>query len=137
MPALLPVRPLPMTPMSGPDVVDDVPPDGTEAPALYSALNSEVVPPKFVYPKLREAPPSAVSLPGQTVLEMVIGTNGLVERVKLRSAPRNVHEFMFLSAAKAWQFEPARLRGIPVRYLHTIGLTLTSGPSSWYHAPTR
>ena len=135
MPALLPVRPLPMTPFSGPDLVDDVPPDGTEVPALYSALNSEVVPPKFVHPKLPPAPPSGFNPPAPAVLEMVIGTNGLVERVKLRSAPRNVHEFMFVSAAKAWIFEPARLGGIPVRYLHTVALTLTSGPSGGIRRP--
>ena len=120
MPALLPVSPLPMTPLSGPYVVDDVRLDGSQAPALYSALNSEVVPPKFVHPKLPTAPLSGLSLPGPTVLEMVIGTNGAVERVQLRPAPRNVHEFMFVSVAKAWLFEPARLGDIPVRYLHTV-----------------
>ena len=124
VPGLLAVPPLPMPPMSGPYVVYDVRPDGLETPALYSVVNSEVVPPKSVYPKLPAAPPSGVRLYGQTVLEMVIDTKGLVERVKLRSEPRNVHEFMLVSAAKAWQFEPARLGGTPVRYLHTVILTL-------------
>lgn len=124
LPALPPVRPAPMTILSGPDAVYDIRPDGSKAGSLYSARDADVLPPKSVYPKLPAAPPSGFSLPGQTVLEMVIGTNGLVERVKLRSAPRDIHEFMLVSAAKAWQFEPARLGGTPVRYLHTVVLTL-------------
>ena len=118
------VRPVPMTAWSRPEAFFDLPQDESRPPVLYSALNTEVVPPRSVYPKLPANPPSGFSLPGQTVLEMVIGTNGLVERVKLRSDPRNVHEFMLVSAAKAWQFEPARLDGTPVRYLHTVILTL-------------
>ena len=118
------LRPVPTTEWSRPDVFFDVPQDESRPPFLYSALNTEVVPPRSVYPKLPANPPSGFSVPGQTVLEMVIGTNGLVERVKLRSDPRNVHEFMLVSAAKAWQFEPARLDGTPVRYLHTVVLTL-------------
>lgn len=121
---LLPVGPLPSTTWSKPEVAGDVDGERSQTPAVYSALNAEVVPPKSVYPKLPAAPPSGFSVPGQTVLEMVIGTNGLVERVKLRTEPRNIHEFMLVSAAKAWQFEPARLHGIPVRYLHTVILTL-------------
>jgi hypothetical protein len=102
----------------------DIRPDGSQAPPLYSARNSEVIPPKSVYPKLPAAPPSGFSLPDDTVLEMVVGADGLVERVKLRSDPRNIHEFMLVSAAKAWVFEPARLGGTRVRYLHTVVLTL-------------
>ena len=124
MSPLLPVGPLPTATWSRPDVAGDVEGEGSQTPVVYSALNAEVVPPKSVYPKLPAAPPSGFSVPGQTVLEMVIGTNGLVERVKLRTDPRNIHEFMLVSAAKAWQFEPARLHGIPVRYLHTVILTL-------------
>jgi outer membrane biosynthesis protein TonB len=59
-------------------------------------------------------------------LELTIGANGLVERVKMLSAPRNVHEFMLLSAAKAWRFEPARIDGHPVRFRHVM--TLTANP---------
>jgi hypothetical protein len=124
LPALLPIRQAPMTILSGSDVAYDIRPDGSKVSPLYSVRNADVVPPRSVYPKLPAAPPSGFSLPNDTVLEMVIGTNGVVERVKLRSEPRNIHEFMLVSAAKAWQFEPARLGGTPVRYLHTVVLSL-------------
>ena len=94
------------------------------ASGIYSEVDSRVVPPKSVYPKLPANPPSAVRLPDQTGLEMIVGTDGLVERVRLRTSPRNVHEFMLLSAAKAWQFEPATLEGYPVRFRHSVVLTL-------------
>lgn len=104
-------------------------PEGSTAPptltrTMYSATDSHVAPPRSVYPRLPANPPSAATLPDETVLEMVIGTTGLVERVRLRSEPRNIHEFMLVSAAKAWQFEPARLDGEPVRYLHTVVVSL-------------
>ena len=60
----------------------------------------------------------------RTVLELVIGTNGLVERAKLRSIPRDIHEFMLVSAAKAWIFEPATIDGLAVRYRHQVRIML-------------
>ena len=110
--------------LSGPAVFYTVSPDGSPAAPLYSARHSEVVPPKSVYPKLPAVPPSGFSLSDHAVLELVIGSDGLVERVKLRSEPRNIHEFMLVSAAKAWKFEPARRGGTPVRYMHTVVLAL-------------
>jgi hypothetical protein len=53
----------------------------------------------------------------------VIAPDGLVERVYLRTTPRDIHEFMLLSAAKAWRFEPALRDGRPVRFLHSVALT--------------
>lgn len=90
-----------------------------DAERLYSDTDSRVVPPRAVYPKLPESDDSAGP---RTVLELVIATDGLVERVRMRSEPRNVHEFMLVSAAKAWRFEPATLDGWPVRFVHRIAL---------------
>jgi outer membrane biosynthesis protein TonB len=54
------------------------------------------------------------------MLELTITADGLVARVRLLTTPRNIHEFMFLSAAKAWRFAPARIGDRPVRFRHTI-----------------
>ena len=45
------------------------------------------------------------------MLEVTIAKDGMVEHVKMLTLPRNIHEFMILSVAKAWRFEPARLDG--------------------------
>jgi len=49
-----------------------------------------------------------------------VSTAGTVESVRLLKAPRSVHDSMFLSAAKAWQFQPALKDGFPVRYRKTV-----------------
>jgi hypothetical protein len=90
---------------------------------IYSRADGGVTPPRSVYPKL---PSDAFSEEpdNRTVLELVIGTNGLVERAILRSIPRDIHEFMLVSAAKAWIFEPATIEGLPVRYRHRVRISL-------------
>jgi outer membrane biosynthesis protein TonB len=99
----------------GPDI--EVAPD-----RIYSRADSQVTLPLSVYPKL---PPetAASGVTGRTILELTIARDGLVERVKMLTAPRNIHEFMLLSAAKAWRFEPARIDGRAVRFRHTMVLT--------------
>ena len=89
---------------------------------IYSRTDSQVTLPLSVYPKL---PPetAAFGVTSRTILELTIARDGLVERVKMLTAPRNIHEFMRLSAAKAWRFEPARIDGRPVRFRHTMVLT--------------
>jgi hypothetical protein len=89
---------------------------------IYSQADTQVTVPVTVYPKLpHDAPGTPVT--GRTILELTIAADGLVERVKMLTAPRNIHEFMLLSAAKAWRFEPARLNGRPVRFRQTLTLT--------------
>jgi outer membrane biosynthesis protein TonB len=88
---------------------------------IYSRADSEVRVPTNIYPRF-PTQPAAVPVTGRTILELTIATDGLVERVKMLTAPRNIHEFMLLSAAKAWRFEPATLGGRPVRFRHTMAL---------------
>lgn len=90
---------------------------------LYSNEDSRVTPPRSVYPKLPLDSPDKVRSSARTILELIIGTDGEVERVRLRTPPRDVHEFMLLSAAKAWRFEPATVDGRPVRFRQRIALT--------------
>jgi hypothetical protein len=92
------------------------------AGAVYSKQDPEVVPPQNVYPKLPSDPPGAQAA-NRTVLELLISADGLVEHVRLRTPPRNIHEFMLVSAAKAWRFDPATFHGRPVRFLHNLAIT--------------
>jgi outer membrane biosynthesis protein TonB len=89
---------------------------------IYTRADPDVTLPINVYPKFPSQPTTG-SVWGRTVLELTIATDGLVERVRMLTAPRNIHEFMLLSAAKAWRFEPARISGRAVRFRQTIALT--------------
>jgi hypothetical protein len=90
---------------------------------IYSRSDFDVTPPRQIYPVLPAEPQAASMKRDLTVVDLVIAPDGLVERVHLRTPPRNVLEFMFLSAAKAWRFEPALLDGRPVRFRYSVALT--------------
>ena len=92
---------------------------------IYSRAESDVTPPLNVYPKFPTQSPSP-DVSSRTMLELMIAKDGSVEHVKMLTIPRNIHEFMLLSAAKAWRFEPARLGGRAVRFRHTIALDTRS-----------
>jgi hypothetical protein len=96
----------------------------TEGAHIYTRSDTGVTPPRSVYPKLPDESDLGPRLATQTVLELLIDPRGLVEHVKLRTPPRNIHEFMIVSAAKAWQFEPARLDGQPVRFRQLVHLNM-------------
>jgi hypothetical protein len=89
---------------------------------IYSKADAAVTPPRQVYPALPAEPPATMRR-ALTVIDLVIAPDGLVERVHLRTTPRDIHEFMLLSAAKAWRFQPALLDGRPVRFRHSVALT--------------
>ena len=104
-------------------VIEAIEPDRSGSDPIYSKSDSEVTPPRQVYPALPAELPATVMKRALTVVDLVINPDGLVERVHLRTRPRDIHEFMLLSAAKAWRFEPALLDGRPVRFRHSVALT--------------
>jgi len=80
---------------------------------------------------VRQQLPSALlegaAEPSWPFLELLIDEQGAVEQVRLRAktpAPGQTlyRHRMLLAAAKAWQFEPARLNGQPVRYMMRVPL---------------
>jgi hypothetical protein len=90
---------------------------------IYTRRDPNVIPPRAVYPQFPAAPEGAAP-PGQTVVDLVIDPQGHVEGARLRTAPRNIHEFMLLSATKAWRFDPAvHEDGHPVRFRHSVVIT--------------
>lgn len=89
---------------------------------IYSQADPEVTLPLSVYPRFPNDS-RAASVAAGTKLELTIAATGLVERVRMLSTPRNIHEFMLLSAAKAWRFEPATIDGRPVRFRQLMTLT--------------
>jgi hypothetical protein len=95
---------------------------GATPDRIYSKADTQVTLPLNVYPRFPAEPPGLAPA-GRTMVELTITEDGSVERVRMLTAPRNIHEFMILSAAKAWRFSPARIGDRPVRFRHTIVLT--------------
>ena len=98
---------------------DDLPPVNPDQ-TVYSPRSEGVVPPVAVRPRLPRELPSAIGREKLARFEVVVGTDGLVESVKLVDPPRDVQDAMFLSVAKAWAFQPALKDGEAVRYRKTI-----------------
>jgi len=87
---------------------------------VYSPASRGVSAPVGVKPQLPRRLPAELDPEGLGRIELVVSSDGTVESVRLLKAPRNVHDSMFLSAAKAWQFQPALKDGLPVRYRKTV-----------------
>ena len=125
-------RPAPVIVMAQPVLEEALPAhasyviDATSAETfdrIYSRSDASVTPPRQVYPALPADPSPGTRPEDLTVLDLVVAPDGLVEHVRMRTRPRDVHEFMLVSAAKAWRFEPATLSGRPVRFRYSVAIT--------------
>jgi outer membrane biosynthesis protein TonB len=95
------------------------------APSIvYTQTDQNVEPPRLLSRPLPRRIPSGG--PDVATVEVVISPDGGVERVRLTSEPRRLVDVMELSAAKAWQFDPALKDGTPVRY--RLELTTSAPP---------
>ncbi len=95
------------------------------APSIvYTQTDQNVEPPRLLSRPLPRRIPSGGS--DVATVEVVISPDGGVERVRLTSEPRRLVDVMELSAAKAWQFDPALKDGTPVRY--RLELTTSAPP---------
>ena len=111
--------PNPATPASPP--IQKPPPE----PAVYSQENPDVTPPVAISPQLPREIPASIDRTKLVHIELIVLPNGNVGSVRLLNNPYNVHESMFLSAAKSWKFRPAMKDGKPVTYMKVITIGYT------------
>ena len=90
---------------------------------VYSRSDASVTPPRQVYAALPTQRPRGTRPEPLPVIDLVVAADGQVEHARLRTAPRDVHEFMLVSAAKAWRFDPATIDGRPVRFRLSVAIT--------------
>jgi outer membrane biosynthesis protein TonB len=98
----------------------ELPPPPPPPDVVYSNADVDVAPPAMVYPHL---PRVDFQGPGVNSMEVVVATDGSVQRVRLISVARRMTDMMLLSGAKSWRFEPALRDGRPVRYRMVINWT--------------
>jgi hypothetical protein len=114
----------------GTDRVDEViylSPDATQAAPdpsslIYSSADKDVRRPVGIRPRFWYDPPSGIPLDMLTQIEVIVTAGGEVESAKIVGGPRSYFDGMFLSAIKAWRFQPATKDGKPVPYRQTIWL---------------
>ena len=115
------VRALPQAP-----VVPDLPPPPARMPKIYSASDGNVVPPMILN---QQIPPFRGQVrEAQTgVIEVLIDTMGGVESASMIASINPQYDRQALVAARLWIYQPARLDGVPVKYLKRIQVNLVPG----------
>ncbi len=113
-------RVLPQSP-----VVPQLPsaPPAPRAPKVYSSNDLNVVPPIALsqqIPAFRGQIREAQS----GVLEVLIDTMGGVESASMLVSINPQYDRMATNAAKSWQYQPARVDGVPVKFLKRIQVNL-------------
>jgi TonB family protein len=112
-------------------VVPDLPatPPPPRAAKVYSANDLNVVPPIAMN---QQVPPFRGQIrEAQTgVLEVLIDTMGGVESASMVVSINPQYDRQALGAAKSWQYQPARLNGVPVKFLKRIQVNLVPTPGN-------
>jgi hypothetical protein len=96
---------------------------------LYTPDDRDVVPPTVVrqtFPPF----PGKVLAPGVGLLELVIDATGAIDSVTMTVPLHPQYDKMVVGAAKKWQYQPATLDGVPVKYLKRVQVSLTASPAA-------
>jgi hypothetical protein len=97
---------------------ESAPPDPER---LFTKQDADVKPPVMRYPQL--TPPQRESSSRATPvnnLEVVVASDGTVERVRFVDGPVRMMDIMLVGSIKTWRFTPAFKDGEPVRYRTVI-----------------
>ena len=97
-----------------------IPDPRPEDRTIYSVGSPGVTPPQGLRPQLARELPEDFDRNRLGRIELIIAADGSVEVARLMTPPRTVHDGLFLSVAKNWNFLPALKDGFPVRYRKTI-----------------
>lgn len=95
---------------------------GEPASSAATTDDNGIVPPRLLEPIRLPAWVDPMNRTPLSSIELEIGIDGTVSRVRMLSPAVRLTDMMILSAAKTWVFEPASLEGRPVPYRLTLGL---------------
>lgn len=94
---------------------------------LYTINDTDAIAPVTVKQNMPRFPgPMLTSATG--VLEIVVDVTGAVESVRMLEPVHPQYDPLVLAAAKKWQFQPARIDGIPVKYAKRVQIALAPTP---------
>jgi len=99
------------------------PPQRAVAPKVYSSNDLNVIPPVAMS---QQIPPfrGQIREAQSGVLEVLIDTMGGVESASMLTPINPQYDRVAVSAAKLWQYQPARLDGVPVKFVKRIQVNL-------------
>jgi hypothetical protein len=125
--AATPPEPVPPAPAPAPSpVVQELPPPPPRVAKVYNASDGNVVPPLTLN---QHIPPfrGQVREAQLGIIEVVVDTMGGVESATMIAPINPQYDRQALAAARLWQYQPARLDGVPVKYVKRIQVNLVPG----------
>ncbi len=107
-----PPAPEPVAPVAAPQPV-----------RVYGMGDAGVVPPITI---MQRVPPfrGKVTAAGTGILEVIIDDTGAVESARMRVPLNGAYDKLVLNAAKTWQYQPAAMNGVPVRFRKMVQVSL-------------
>jgi hypothetical protein len=111
------------TPPPPPPMPEPAAPVMPQAPKLYGVGDPGVVAPVTI---VQRVPPfrGKVLSAGMGILEVIIDETGAVESARMRVPLNGAYDKLVLSAAKSWQYQPATVAGVPVRFRKMVQVSL-------------
>ena len=103
-------------------------PIADRTPRIYSPSDTNVAPPIAIRQAVPPYP-GRVLLGGSLMVEVIVDVTGAVESARIEGPPNPAYDRLVLSAAKTWQYQPARLNGAPVKYRKRLQITLVPAPA--------
>jgi TonB family protein len=110
-----------------PVVAAPPPPPPRDYKRLFTQADAGVAPPVAINQALPPFPgrPTAVR---RGVLEVTIAANGTVESARMVTPVHPQYDAIVVNAAKRWQYEPARVDGVRVRYTKSVQINVAPAP---------
>lgn len=90
---------------------------------LYSPADAEAVPPVVVRQSFPSFP-GKVPAPRIGMVEVLIGSTGEVQSATLVVPVHPQYDQLVVSAARRWQYRPAMVDGVPVKYVKQVQVNL-------------
>jgi hypothetical protein len=120
-PPVLPAAPPPAVAASRTAVQIPRPP---APPRIYGPDDLDVVPPTAIKQVVPAFQFQTAMQPPPGALEIVIDERGLIESAAMRKPIFSRYDVQVLDATKTWQYMPATLNGIPVKYRKLVNITV-------------
>jgi TonB family protein len=114
----------PPPPPPPPPAPEPAPPVVPLAPRFYQVGDPGVVAPVAIKQTLPPFPTTGQMLPPEGAIEVTIDEQGRVESVSMRSPLSPAYDRIAVLAAKNWQYRPATLNGVPVKYRKIVQIVV-------------
>jgi TonB family protein len=103
------------------------PPPAPRVEKIYSLADANVVPPITINQKI-PAFPERVRVPRTGVVEVLIDGTGTVETATMIESVTPQIDRLTLAATRSWQYQPATVNGVPVKFLKRIQVSVVPSP---------